>query len=204
MRYFVYDFETGGFSSSECAVLQLGYKIIIDGIEVISRDIRIRPFTGSVVSASALEVNGHRFEDLSDYPPEAEAIAQIMADLTEVKAMYGIEKLILLGYNNISFDDMFLIQLFSRHRICVGDYFDAPETEAKPAQTENVEIDGVEVLDYSEKSFAVVGNTKPIKDKLKELGGRFNFNLTCGAGWVFPLSKREAVNLLLTQNKPQI
>jgi len=43
----------------------------------------------------------------------------------------------------------------------------------------------IEIIDYSKKAFAVIGNTKPIKDKLKNLGGRFNFRLKCGAGWIF-------------------
>ena len=29
------------------------------------------------------------------------------------------------------------------------------------------------------------GDTKAIKDLLKQLGGRFNSHLSCGAGWVF-------------------
>ncbi|MDE1915058.1 MAG: hypothetical protein KGJ57_04765 [Sphingomonadales bacterium] len=36
------------------------------------------------------------------------------------------------------------------------------------------------------KSFIVKGDTKPIKDALKELGGRYNGSL---GGWVFPKSK---------------
>lgn len=41
------------------------------------------------------------------------------------------------------------------------------------------------IIDYSEKAFAVVGDTKTIKDDLKRLGGRFNSHLSCGAGWIF-------------------
>lgn len=49
------------------------------------------------------------------------------------------------------------------------------------------------IIDYSEKSFVVVGDTKPIKDKLKEMGGKFNNKLSCGCGWVFPIAKEEEV-----------
>lgn len=49
------------------------------------------------------------------------------------------------------------------------------------------------------KAIAVIGNTKPVKETLKQFGGRFNLRLTCGAGWVFPKSKtnelRAALNL---------
>lgn len=48
------------------------------------------------------------------------------------------------------------------------------------------------IVDYSEKCVALFGDTKPIKDELKKLGGRFNANLrpfdddTRVPGWVFP------------------
>ena len=46
-----------------------------------------------------------------------------------------------------------------------------------------------EIIDYSEKSIAVVGDTKDIKDSLKEIGGAFNPRLRCGAGWIFSKKK---------------
>ena len=51
----------------------------------------------------------------------------------------------------------------------------------------------IEIVDYSEKAFAMVGDTKPIKEKLKDLGGRFNPSLKCGAGWIFSKKHLEAV-----------
>lgn len=51
----------------------------------------------------------------------------------------------------------------------------------------------IQIIDYSEKSFAIIGETKPIKDLLKLLGGRFNFKLSCGAGWIFPITKKNEV-----------
>lgn len=41
-------------------------------------------------------------------------------------------------------------------------------------------------VDYSDKSFAVYGDTKPYKDELRQLGGKFNSNLKGGPGWIFP------------------
>ena len=40
----------------------------------------------------------------------------------------------------------------------------------------------LKLTDYSEKTFIITGDTKPIKDKLKQLGGRWNPYLT---GWIF-------------------
>ena len=60
------------------------------------------------------------------------------------------------------------------------------------------------IVDYSEKALAVFGDTKPIKDRLMALGGRFNPKLSHNggkmAGWIFSKSKEnELRNLLTTQ-----
>jgi hypothetical protein len=52
---------------------------------------------------------------------------------------------------------------------------------------------GVRLEQYTEKSIAVFGNTQPIKDKLKELGGKFNSNLRGQPGWIFVISARPRV-----------
>lgn len=53
------------------------------------------------------------------------------------------------------------------------------------------------VVEYSEKAIAVIGDTAPIKEDLKALGGRFNARLTVEgqkvAGWIFSKSKESAV-----------
>ena len=51
----------------------------------------------------------------------------------------------------------------------------------------------IRIVDYSERSFAVVGDTKPMKDAMKKMGGTFNRRLKCGEGWIFSIAKREAV-----------
>lgn len=57
------------------------------------------------------------------------------------------------------------------------------------------------IVRYSEKSVAVFGDTKAIKDRLFRLGGRFNKYLTLNgekqAGWVFALAKEEALRELI-------
>jgi hypothetical protein len=58
------------------------------------------------------------------------------------------------------------------------------------------------VVDYSGKALAVFGDTKPIKDELKALGGRFNPKLTHEgekkAGWIFSKGREQEVKNLLT------
>ncbi len=62
-------------------------------------------------------------------------------------------------------------------------------------------VGDIEIVDYSERAIAVFGDTKPIKDKLKSLGGRFNPYLKKDgvrmAGWVFPKAKFDEVKLAL-------
>jgi hypothetical protein len=58
------------------------------------------------------------------------------------------------------------------------------------------------IVDYSEKALAVFGDTRPMKDELKALGGRFNPKLTHNeqkkAGWIFSKSKEQELMNLLT------
>jgi hypothetical protein len=82
--------------------------------------------------------------------------------------------------------------------------FDVPEiaqTEAKEsANFETVEVPAgeIQIIEYSEKAIAVIGETKPIKDQLKEIGGKFNFRLSCGPGWIFSKKQLAEVQKLLS------
>ena len=71
--------------------------------------------------------------------------------------------------------------------------------EPKQNKPETIDAKGLQVIDYSEKAIAIVGETRAIKETLKTLGGRFNAHLTCGAGWIFSKAKeaalREALNI---------
>lgn len=70
---------------------------------------------------------------------------------------------------------------------------DEPEKKEVVRNVEDVLASEINIIDYSEKAFAVIGETKPIADILKNLGGRFNRKLSCGAGWIF--SKRSLDNV---------
>lgn len=61
----------------------------------------------------------------------------------------------------------------------------------------NANTENITIIDYSEKAIAVIGNTKPLKEELKELGGRFNFRLSCGAGWIFSKKDEDKVRKFL-------
>lgn len=70
---------------------------------------------------------------------------------------------------------------------------DEPEKKEVVRKIEEVSASEINIIDYSDKAFAVIGETKPIADILKNLGGRFNRKLSCGAGWIF--SKRSLDNV---------
>ena len=71
--------------------------------------------------------------------------------------------------------------------------------QSKTTKTETIKAKGLQIIDYSEKAIAIVGETRAIKETLKNLGGRFNSHLSCGAGWIFSKTKeatlREALNI---------
>ena len=64
----------------------------------------------------------------------------------------------------------------------------------------------IELFEYSDKSIAVFGDTKEIKQKLKLLGGRYNKNLTHpenrnkSPGWIFSIKKKELIESELSIN----
>ena len=71
-----------------------------------------------------------------------------------------------------------------------------------PEKTKIDSVKGLEIIDYSEKAIAVFGDTKAIKEQLKELGGRFNLYLSYKdgkrAGWIFSKRQADKVKTLLT------
>ena len=81
----------------------------------------------------------------------------------------------------------------------------SPKPERTPGQEQGqTTVQGDFILvDYSEKAIALFGDTKPIKDALSDLGGRFNSRLTHDgqkrAGWIFQKAKetqvREAIGM---------
>lgn len=51
----------------------------------------------------------------------------------------------------------------------------------------------IKFIDYTDKAFAFIGDTKPVAEIMSKLNGRFNRSLSCGAGWIFAKTNKEAV-----------
>lgn len=67
------------------------------------------------------------------------------------------------------------------------------------AKTPNKAGLNLQLIDYSLKAIALIGDTKSIKEDLKKLGGRFNPRLSCGAGWIFSAKKRSDLESLIAR-----
>jgi hypothetical protein len=80
-----------------------------------------------------------------------------------------------------------------------------PEKAEEAKEMEAVTVEGLEMVDYSDKAIAVFGDTKAIKEQLKELGGRFNPSLNYNgekrAGWIFSKKKADEVRNLMASEK---
>ena len=72
------------------------------------------------------------------------------------------------------------------------------ETEAQqPTTSVDLSTLNLEIVEYSEKAIAVFGDTKPIKNILKDLNGLFRANLTYKgerrAGWIYSKKQEQKV-----------
>lgn len=126
-----------------------------------------------------------------------------MAILNELKAEYGTYFDELAGYEQ----DRKVYQKFSELSL----YTPPNKTVAKKTSEQTTpsaenQTGNISVIEYSEKAVAIVGEgTKKIKDELKKIGAKFNFRLSCGAGWIYPKSRiNELTDLLssLSQQQP--
>lgn len=142
---------------------------------------------------------------------KAEIIAEVVSIVPELdtKNEYGYYKRVIINaeqqaalrhhfelsfytlfnrYNDLTADEI-VRNVWSKR-----DYIPEVKPEEKPVKT-TLKSKGneneLQLIDYSDKAVAIIGNTRDYVAKLKELGGRFNGKLKCGAGWIFS-KKREA------------
>lgn len=62
----------------------------------------------------------------------------------------------------------------------------------------------LQIVDYSEKGVVLTGDTKPIKDEIKALGGKFGMRfdtskVPSGVGWIFPKTKLAEIEKLVAK-----
>ena len=76
-----------------------------------------------------------------------------------------------------------------------------PKKQVKMKSKQAKQNNGLRLVKYSEKAYAIFGETKPLKEKLKEIGGKFNpflkENGEKSPGWIFSAKKLEQLTELV-------
>ena len=86
------------------------------------------------------------------------------------------------------------------YKLKVCDYV-GTVNKGETVEVEKTEIkQDIRLVKYSEKSIAVLGNSRNFKDNLKVLGGRYNTSLNyegnVQSGWIFNIDKEEQIKVL--------
>lgn len=116
MKILYYDLETTGLDHKTHAIHQLSGSLEVDGKTVWDFDLNMRPFKGAMISKKALEVGGVTLDQLKAYPEESGVYKDFLMKIEQNVDRYNKrDKIFLCGYNNSSFDDDFLRQLFTRN-----------------------------------------------------------------------------------------
>lgn len=72
------------------------------------------------------------------------------------------------------------------------------EIIANDGMSEDSLSEELRIVDYGERTIAVVGNTKPHKDALKSIGGYFVYRTQWGPAWVFREKKRDIIQAYIS------
>jgi hypothetical protein len=71
-----------------------------------------------------------------------------------------------------------------------------------PSANVSIDLEGITLENISEKAFVIKGDTRPIKDNIKAIGGKYNPKY----GWMFPIGRKaevqEMLNNLAGKNEP--
>lgn len=108
-----FDLETTGLDPKKCAIHQLAGKVLIDGKEVESFNIKLRPFENAVFEDAALETVKLTKEEIMAYPDYREGYAKFLYIVEKYVNKYDKkDKFFLAGYNIATFDIPFLRNFF--------------------------------------------------------------------------------------------
>jgi len=126
MKLLYFDVETTGLSAAKCAIHQLSFIIEIDGSIKERINLQIRPFTGALVSDTALKISNVTEEQISKYPYDYWQAFKVFEKVLDryIDKYKKSDKFFLVGYNNATFDNHFLraFHLRNEHKY-FGSYF---------------------------------------------------------------------------------
>jgi DNA polymerase III subunit epsilon len=124
-KIFLYDLETTGLNAWQCAIHEIAYRIIEDEKIIAEEVIYLKPYKGATVVDAALAVGKVTKEGIETYPEYSEGYQKLIKVLDKnINKFDKSDKLHLMGYNNISFDNGFLREFFKHHgNNYFGSYF---------------------------------------------------------------------------------
>lgn len=65
----------------------------------------------------------------------------------------------------------------------------------------HTQFKNISVEEYTDRSVVVRGDTRPLKEDLKKLGGKYNSRLKGEPGWIFPKSKQNDIVKFIKEGK---
>jgi hypothetical protein len=166
-------------------------RTVILGFSTHKRDLfsEMRKYAGNFEGTAYLAEYNADYENREKYSMGAGyylGASKYSGWVIEKEKFYGTQEQIIERYALIAGKE---------ENICIS-----ATSTAEKAVPETITGDFI-IVDYSDKALAVFGDTKPVKEQLSAMGGRFNPRLTHEgekkAGWIFSKSKRAEVEKLL-------
>lgn len=109
-----YDTETTGVDPKKHSIIQLAAVIEINGQEVEKFEFKIKPHPKAKIEPEALAVNGRTVEEIMQYEEMSSVYKKLIKILEKHVDRYDKQdKIFLVGFNNLKFDDEFLRMFFS-------------------------------------------------------------------------------------------
>lgn len=144
------------------------------------------------------------FDGMTDCVERVEDDFKLMAIKEDNGNNLGLSGVHLVGssrdsftaYNSTEFEG---IEIYNSCGSCI--VARKKETTQQAQTPAEVPAGKIQIVDYSEKAFAVIGEFSPYYDALIEMGGRYNKFLKCGRGIIFSKKRLEAVKEYLTAAK---
>lgn len=116
-----YDTETTGVDHRKHSIIQLGGLIERDGEVLEEFSYRIRPHEKAILDPTALRINKTTEEEVMSYPHMQGVLKDFMAMLGKyIDRFDRTEKMTLVGFRNMAFDDLFLRKWFE---LCGNSFF---------------------------------------------------------------------------------
>ncbi len=113
MKILFFDLETTGIKYWRNGIHQISGEVVIDGVSMESFNFNVCPNPECTIEEEALKICHVTREQIMQYPPMHDVYQQFVAILSKYVDKYDKQdKFFLVGYNNSSFDNLFLKAFF--------------------------------------------------------------------------------------------